>query len=124
MDVGDVLRDRLQPPIGFERMVLVSILVHGALLAIVILTPGRWLSLPEQAPKTVMTISLDGGNGGPASGGLTAIGGKAVQAETPPDAKRPEPVQAPAAKTPEMTVPIPNKTPVKPSARPAVTRAP
>lgn len=126
MDVGDVIRDRVGEPPGFERMTIVSALVHTALVAVVFLMPGGWFALPDRGPKTVMTITLDGGNGGPSSGGLTAIGGRAVQAETPPDApKRPEPVVAPAAKTPEMTVPLPSKSPAKaPAIRPAVAQAP
>lgn len=72
-----------------------------------------------------MTISLSGGNGGPNNGGLTAIGGRAVQAETPPEApKLREAVRAPAAKTPEMTVPVPTKTPAKASTTPIVKQAP
>jgi TonB family protein len=52
-----------------------------------------------------MTISL-GGNTGPDSGGMTQIGGRAVQVQTPPEdvAKR-EPVRPPAAKAPEMVLP-------------------
>jgi TonB family protein len=72
-----------------------------------------------------MTISLGGGNAGPANGGMTAIGGRAIQAETPPDApKRPEPFRPPAARTPEMTVPIPGKTPSKAAPGPTVKQAP
>jgi TonB family protein len=75
--------------------------------------PGQWLSRSQPEPKTVMTITLDGGNGGPANGGMTSIGGRAVQAETPEVPKRPEPVTPPAVKTPAMTVPIPSKTPAR-----------
>src|SRR5262245_47980594 len=112
MDVSDVLRDRLGEPAGFERMAVISTLVHGALFAVLILTPGRWFPSLKPEPKTVMTISLSGGNGGPANGGFSAIGGRAVQAETPPEVKR-EVVTAPAAKTPEMTVPVETKAPPK-----------
>lgn len=126
MDVADVLRDRVSEPAGFQRMAVVSVLAHAALLAALILMPGQWLSRSQPPPQTVMTITLAGGNGGPANGGMTAIGARPVQAETPPEApKRPEPVRAPAAKTPEMTVPIPTKTPAKPlAAAPTVKQAP
>ncbi len=130
VNVSDVLRDRLGQPPGFERMAIVSVFAHAVLAGGLLLAPGTWLSSYTPAPKTIMTISLSGGNGGPNNGGLTSISQRAVQAETPPDApKRPEPVRAPAAKTPEMTVPIPSKTPPKPAARasapaPVVQQAP
>ena len=125
MDVADVLRDRVSEPAGFERMAAVSALAHAALFAALILMPGGWLSRSEPAPKTVMTITLDGGNGGPANGGMTAIGGRAVQVETPEAPKRPEPVTRPAVVTPQMTVPIPAKTPAKPvKPSPTVKQAP
>jgi protein TonB len=124
VDVGDVLRDRLREPPGFERMALVSFVAHAVAIALVVLAPAGWFPLQAPPPRTVMTITLDGGNGGPASGGLTAIGGRAVQAEAPPEAKRPEPAREPAAKVPEMTVPLPGKTPLKAAARKPVEQAP
>ena len=120
MDVGDVLRDRIREPAGFERMAVISVLAHGALFAMLVLMPGQMLSRSQPPPKTIMTITLDGGNGGPANGGMTSIGGRAVQAETPEIPKRPEPVTAPAPKTPELTVPIPAKAPAR-TAKPAPT---
>ena len=72
-----------------------------------------------------MTISLGGGNDGPANGGMTSIGGRAVQDVKPPDEpKRPEAVRPPAAAVPEMTVPLPNKTPTKSPPPPKVAQAP
>ena len=41
-EVTDVLRDRRLEPGGFERMATVSVLVHGGLIALVLLAPGRW----------------------------------------------------------------------------------
>src|SRR5947207_2050159 len=113
MDVADVLRDRVSEPEGLQRMAAISALAHAALFAALVLIPGRWLSLREAAPKTVMTITLDGGNGGPNNGGMTSIGGKAVQAETPEVPKARVPQTAPAPITPKMTVPMPSKTPAK-----------
>lgn len=118
MDVADILRDRIGEPDGFQRMAVISALAHAAVFALLILAPGSWLALRDQAPKTVMTITLDGGNGGPNNGGMTAIGGKAVQAETPEVPKARLPQTAPAPVTPKMTVPIPSKTPAK-AAKPA-----
>jgi len=62
-----------------------------------------------------MTISLGGsGTAGPQNGGLTAIGGRPVQVQTPPEEKpKPEAIRPPAAKAPEMTVPSPAAKPTK-----------
>jgi TonB family protein len=125
MDVTDVLRERMAEPAGLQRMLTISLLVHAGAFAMLLLAPSRWLPSSASEPKTVMTISLGGGNGGPMNGGFNAIGGKAVQEIRPPDAKLPEPVRPPAAKTPEMTVPLPAKTPAKVAPpRPVVKQAP
>ena len=124
MDVGDVLRDRAHEPGGLERMVAISIGVHVALAAVAVLAPGRWWLHEMEAPRPVMTITLGGGDTGVGSGGLTSIGGRAVQTEAPPDAaRRREPVLPPAARTPEMTLPLPKARPTKAPAR-TVTQAP
>ncbi len=44
MDVTDVLRDRMQEPGGSSGWRLVSLLVHAALVALILLSPVRWLS--------------------------------------------------------------------------------
>lgn len=111
-EVTDVLRDRRQEADGLSSMTVVSVLIHAALLAVLVFTPGGWLSARDDAPRTVMTISLGDGAAGPSNGGLTSIGARAVQAEDPAEApKRPEPVRAPAARSPEMTVPVPQAKP-------------
>ena len=119
MDVTDVLRDRMQEAAGLSHMATVSVAVHVALVAAMLLAPGQWTDkAAEEQPREIMSISLGGGNG-PVSGGMTAMGGRPVQAETPPDAKAPEAIRPPAAKTPEMTMPqraVParaSSTPVK-----------
>jgi TonB family protein len=125
MEVTDVLRDRMQEPGGLPWMAAASAIAHGAALATVILAPAGWLATAAREPRTVMTITLGGGSGGPANGGLTAIGGRAVQTEAPPEAlKRPEPVRPPAAKTPAMTVPVPGRPAVRASSSAAVKQAP
>ncbi len=113
MDVGDVLRDRMAEPQGLQRMATVSLLAHIGLIALVLFAPAHLLTRPAETPKNVMTISL-GGTPGPRTGGMTTIGGRPVQEQTPPDAtKKPEPMRPPAARQPEMTVPTekPSKTP-------------
>ena len=126
MDASDVLRDRMQTPAGLQRMITVSVALHLAAAAALIAARGGLFKHSTDAPKTVMTISL-GGNVGPENGGMTAMGGRPVQAVTPPeDAPTREAVRPPAAKTPEMTMPLPNAKPLKkiPAAGPPVKQAP
>ena len=125
MDVTDVLRDRMNAPKGLNWTLGASMMAHAVLVAAFILAPGGWLDSHRAEPKTIMTISLGGSNEGPANGGLTSIGGRAVQEVKPPDEpKRPEAVRPPAAKAPEMTVPVPNKAPVKAAPTPKIQQAP
>jgi len=123
MEVTDILRDRMQTPAGLQKMVSLSIAVHVLLGAALIVSRGSFLARRE-APATLMTISLSG-SAGPENGGMTALGGRPVQSVTPPDepVKR-EAVRAPAAKTPEMTVPLPNAKTVKTTPGPTVKQAP
>jgi len=120
VEVSDILRDRIGEPGGFSQMTAISTLVHAALAAVLILTPGRWFTAPKTEPKPVMTIMLSGGSGGPDNGGVTSISARPVQAEPLAEVpKRPEPIRPPALETPKMTVPIPAKTPAKAPAKPA-----
>jgi len=121
MDVTDVLRDRMQPPVGLQRMVAVSVAAHVVFGAALLLTPGRFLGRQSEAQRTVMTISL-GGNAGADSGGMTAMGGRAVQVQTE-EAKR-EAVRPPAAKAPEMVLPRRDVKVSKTTPAPNVTQAP
>jgi TonB family protein len=122
MDVTDILRDRMQTPAGLQKMISLSIAVHVMLGAALIVSRGGFAR--HDAPPTLMTISLSG-NAGPENGGMTALGGRPVQAVTPPeDAAKREAVRAPAAKTPEMTVPLPNAKTVKATPSVAVKQAP
>src|SRR6266571_5368603 len=112
MDVTDVLRDRMQEPSGFQRMVGVSIALHAAAVAVVLLAPRGMFERAADAPRQVMTISLGGGGEGPRNGGLNPVGGKPVQVQTPPEEiQKREPVRPPAAKAPDMV--LPTKAPAK-----------
>jgi TonB family protein len=107
MDVTDILRDRAHQPSGLQGMTIVSIAVHVVAFAGIMFAPAGWLASQQaQDPGTIMTISLGSGGEGPQTGGLTAMGGRAIQAVAPEPA-RPEPVRPPAAVAPEMTVPTP-----------------
>lgn len=125
MDVTDVLRDRMQPPSGLQWMVVASLAVHGVLGTAVLLAPQSWMRRPPEAPRIAMTITLAGGGEGPRNGGLTAVGGRPVQVQTPPEEipKR-EAVRPPAAKAPAMTLPKANVKPTKAAVSPTVAQAP
>jgi TonB family protein len=124
MDVTDVLRDRMQPPAGLQRMVAVSVAAHVLFGATLLLMPGLLLGRASDAPRAVMTISL-GGDVGVDSGGMTKMGGRAIQVQTPPEeaAKR-EAVRPPAAKAPEMVLPRHDVVVGKTTPRQNVTQAP
>jgi len=124
MDVTDVIRDRMQEPRGLQATTAVSALLHGVALTAIVLVSGGVFGGRALPPRSVMTISLGGGNGGPENGGMTSIGARPVQAVTPPEeVKRPEPVRPPAARTPAMTLPKPGAAPTK-TAAPVVKEAP
>jgi TonB family protein len=116
MEVTDVLRDRMHEPAGLQRMIGVSIAVHVALGAWILLGPNGWLGKQAEAPKQVMVISIGGGGEGPRNGGLTPMASRPVQQAVPAEElpKR-EAVRPPASKAPEMTVPTKNaRTTTKP----------
>jgi TonB family protein len=123
MEVTDILRDRMQEPSGLSRMAVLSMALHAVILTAALLTPGSLFPRTTRMPANVMTITLGGGGEGPRNGGMTAMGGRPVQAIAPPDAKR-EAVRPPAVKTPEMTLPTRAAKMVKPSTSPAIKQAP
>jgi periplasmic protein TonB len=121
--VTHVLLDRGREPDGLARGFTISVAVHVVLLAGLVIADwtatGR--STREDNLQPLMMISL-GGAPGPASGGMTPMGGRPIQQTVPlSDAKRPEPVRPPAAKTPEMTVPEPAARPRPAPATPVRT---
>jgi protein TonB len=122
-EVSDILRDRMQTPAGLRRMISASVSVHLLLVALLVFGPGGILKHRGEAVRTVMTISLAGAGQGPDVGGLTPMSGRPVQTQAPPEelAKR-EPVRPPAAKAPEMAMPLPNARPSRAAA--AVKQAP
>lgn len=120
--VSDILVDRAREADGISRMVLFSLLGHGALIATLVLLPAGWRSGAVPADVTPMMITLSGGPG-PDAGGLTPIAGRAVQEVALPDVK-PRPETPPAPKPPEMIAPEPAakpapKIPPKPTTKPA-----
>jgi TonB C terminal len=119
--VTDVILSRARNADSVRSMIVWSIAAHIALFVFMILMPASWRGAVDEGPRTVMTISL-GGAPGPRNGGLTAMGGRTVQA--PP----PEPVKKvvetpPAPKTPEMALPTKNARVVRPQTREAPKEA-
>jgi TonB family protein len=117
--VSGVLADRMREPQGLRRMIGCSLALHGigalALLVVSALRPGAGLDLP----RTLMTVSLSGGPG-PIAGGANPLGGRPVQTTTPrPDQAKPEPLRAPAARPPAMTMPSREGKPTTKRAEPA-----
>ena len=113
--VSDIITARSREGEGLSRMLVASVVVHAAAVGVIAFAPKPDFS--DEAPRTVMTISL-GGAPGPRSGGMTPLGGRSVQAVTPTDAPRVRSELPPAPTKPEMTVPTPNAKPRPPQARP------
>ena len=114
--VSDIIAARSREPEGLQKMIVWSILVHVVLVAAVLLAPQPDFS--DDAPRTVMTISL-GGAPGPRAGGMTPMAGRAVQmpaAEAPPEPARRRAEVPPAPTPPAMT--LPRETPRPPRAAP------
>jgi len=98
--VSDILIQRARYDDRIGRLVSVSLAAHVVLIVVLALLPGEWKH-PDQN-VAIMTITL-GGTPGPRTGGMTPIGGRAVQ-EVAPLATRPVPALPPAAKAPEMVL--------------------
>src|SRR6185436_12583801 len=100
MDVTDVLRDRRGEPDGLQKMLVASVVAHIAVAALVTVA-AHWGGATTEPPRTIMTISIAGGGAGPVNGGMTSIGGRPIQQQTPPEEppKR-EAVRPPAVKEP------------------------
>src|SRR5262245_22434206 len=114
----------MQAPVGLQRMVAVSIAAHVLFGASLLFAPGGLFGTRSQAPRTVMTISL-GGDAGADSGGMSKIGGRAIQTQTPPEEiNKREAIRPPAAKAPEMVLPRKDVVTSKTTPRPTVAQAP
>lgn len=113
--VSDIVAARSREREGLSRMVIASIAVHAMALTALAFAPKPDFS--GDAPRTVMTISL-GGAPGPRTGGMTPMGGRAVQEAAPPEAPKPRAEMPPAPTRPEMTLPVPNAKPRPPQAKP------
>lgn len=103
--VSASLVERAREPSGFAATAIASLAAHMVVMAILIVVPAQWPAGAEPE-REVMTISL-GGAPGPRAGGMSSMGGQAVQQAVPQEPKaRPEPPRAPAQKAPEMVDPV------------------
>jgi hypothetical protein len=105
-DVGAVLDARTPGPGGLSRAVKWSFGVHLC-VAISVLAWQAYLAHAADR-STEMTISL-AGPVGPATGGLTPIGGRQVDVATPPP-RRPDPIPPAATKPDEVATPVKSTT--------------
>jgi len=111
-EVTDVIVARSRPAEPLKVTTAWSVTAHVLAIAAMLLIPTR---AAQQAPRTVMTISL-GGAPGPRDGGMTQAGGRTVQAPPPPEPVRR--AQSPPAPTrPAMTIPDPRAR-VRPQVKP------
>jgi protein TonB len=87
---------------------LLSLGIHLSVVLAMVAMPDRWSRARMEPPRSVMTISL-GGAEGPNSGGVNPLASRPVQRAVPEAPKgRPEPLRVPAARTPAMTLPVPD----------------
>lgn len=108
--VTDVVVARAHQPDRLSAMLVWSIGAHIVLVALILAAPDTEVEPPPQ----VMMISL-GGAPGPRTGGLTQMGGRAVQAPPPEEPVR-RAETAPAPTPPPMALPDPK---AKPAPKPA-----
>jgi TonB family protein len=116
--VSAILHERAKADDGLSRLLSLSLGVHVALLAGVMLMPADWRTGRRPPDTNIMTISL-GGAAGADTGGMTSIADRAVQELAKPNA--PKAVEMPPApKAPEMVEPerIAKPTPAKPIRKP------
>ena len=118
--VTAILLERGREGRSMRPMVVLSIGLHAAALLLLLLRPDPFLKEEVRLSRSVMTISL-GGAEGPSAGGANTLGARPVQRVAPKPEGSPRAPQAPAARTPEMTLPARVVTP-KPGAKPAPVR--
>jgi len=114
-NVTDIIVARSREPEGLRTMIVWSLAGHIGLAVLALLWGGPAL---DMTPRTVMTVSLSGAPG-EKTGGLTSIGGQAVQAPAPPQEQvKPAPPPPPAPKEPAMSLPDPRRPPRPPREQP------
>lgn len=127
--VSDILVARAQFDDGLKRPVMASFAIHVAVVAGLAVLPATWFAAKE--PVKTISISLGSGALGPERKGLTATGGRKVDAVAEPKKEPIVPVAPPKSVVPDPTAPTvktPPKVetkaapppPIAPSKKPAV----
>ena len=116
--VSDILQSRKREPDGLKKTAAISLGVHAAAIAVLLLIPSV-MPRAAQPPRVMMTISV-GGAPGPDAGGMQMIGGRPIHAALPTaDPQLAKSALPPVSTTPpKMTLPDPKqkpRTPPKPS---------
>ncbi len=88
--VSSILIGRSREADGLNRMMVVSLVIHGVLMTALVLLPRDWLRVQPEEQATPMMISL-GPSGTADTGGMTAITSRPVQEETPEAKPMPAP---------------------------------
>jgi protein TonB len=114
--VTDIIAARARGEDGLKTMVVWSIGLHAVLIGALLFAPAT----VDDAPQTVMTISLSGSEG-VRSEGMTTAGAQPVREVAPPEEK-PRPVPPPRERA-EMTIPDP-KAKTTPRTKPQTVEAP
>ena len=104
-DVTDVIVARQRQTDALNAMVGWSVGAHVVIVGLLLFGPFRWGLAENEAPRTVMTISLAGAPG-PRTGGMTPMGGRAIP-EPVPESKPAPPAPAPAPPKPRASAPAP-----------------
>ncbi|MSO30583.1 MAG: TonB C-terminal domain-containing protein [Acidobacteria bacterium] len=115
-----VILARAAAPPGFNTTIAWSVTAHVGLVLFFVYMPDSWRGQVDQAPRTIMTISL-GGAPGPRAGGMTQMGGRTVQVPMPAEPLR-RADAPPAAAPPAMTLPREDARP-RPRPQPRPDRA-
>ena len=102
--VSEVLIARAPKKDALNSMLGASVAAHVLAFVVFVLAPAWWFGAKQEAPETIMQISL-GGPIGPATGGREVEGANPIQAVPVEPKKAIEPVRPPAARTPEMIEP-------------------
>jgi TonB family protein len=116
-EVTDVIVSRRTRQEPFNAMLIGSLIVHAALVAVLLFGPLDW-GVEAEVPRTVMTISLTAGPPGPRTG-ITTEGGRAV-APPPPEAV-PKAMPPPPPKPEDV---VPTQTRRTPPAKPKIEEEP
>jgi TonB family protein len=115
--VSGILLARSREVEGLNKMLVLSLLVHGAFLIALLVVPREWLASTLPPKEKAMTVSLAPSVAGPNVGGMTAVSTRTIQERT---AETKPVVTPPATKAPSMVVPenVKPVAPTKPTEKP------